>query len=102
MRLLRWRLLWEYAKDFLLYSMLITLLSYFIYFITGIGALTALIWFKLITSVAGIFMHQNRKSLELAFYMNHGIGKKQLMATTVGVDLLVWLVGIIVLVRSTI
>ncbi len=102
MRLLRWRLRWEYAKDFLFYSMLITLLSYFIYSMTGIGALTALIWFKLITSAGGIFMHQNRKAQELAFYMNHGIGKKDLMVTAVIGDLLLWIVGIVVLVKSAI
>ena len=94
------RLLLIYSKDFLFYSILITILSYFIYYNTGNSGLTIIIWFKIITSIIGIFVHQDRKSNELFFYMNNGLGKKELMTTTVGLDLGIWTVGMIALVRS--
>lgn len=99
MGLMKWKLLLVYARDYLFYATLITGLSYYVFFHTGIGALTILIWFKLLTSLLGVFVHQNRKSKELAFYLNNGLGKKQLMIITLALDLLFWIAGMITIVR---
>ncbi len=93
------RLLTIYARDFLFYATLITLLSYYIYFNTGISALNIIIWFKLITTTGGIFFHQKRKARELYFYMNNGLGKIELMMATALLDLLLWIIGMIVIVN---
>ena len=95
------KLLSIYSKDFLFYSILITFLSYYSYYIAGISALTAIIWFKIITSTIGIFIHQARRSKELFFYMNNGMGKIELMTMAVIVDFVIWLSGMIILVKST-
>ena len=95
------RLLSIYAKDFLVFALLLSLLSYFIYFITGNSALNIIFWFKIITTGIGIYVHQNRKAKELFFYMNNGLGKRQLMITAVAVDIGVWLLGMIILVNTS-
>ncbi|MCB0664684.1 MAG: hypothetical protein KDC80_02630 [Saprospiraceae bacterium] len=77
-----------------------SLLSYYTYYVTGLGFLTAIIWFKIITSAIGIFIHQERKSKEQFFYMNNGMGKKELMTLSVLVDFAIWLPGMIYLVKS--
>ena len=94
------RLLSIYAKDFLFYSTIITLLTYFIFFNTGIHALNIIIWFKIITSALGVFIHQKRKSKELYFYMNNGLGTRELMIATSVIDLLVWAIGLTILVNA--
>lgn len=94
------RLLLIYTKDFIPYAGLITLLSYFVYFNAGNSALTVLIWFKTITSIIGVYFHQSRKSKELFFYLNNGLGKKELLLMSIAFDLGIWLVGIIIVVKS--
>ena len=95
------KLLFIYAKDFLVFALLLSLLSYFIYFMAGNGVLNIIFWFKIITTAIGIYVHQNRKAKELFFYMNNGLGKRQLMITAVVVDLGIWLLGMIILVNTS-
>ena len=95
------KLLSLYAGDFLVFSLSMTLLSFYVYYATGVGFLTAIIWFKIMTSAVGILVHQERKSKELFFYMNNGLGKKELMIITVSVDFVIWLFGMICIVKST-
>ncbi|MEL6835106.1 MAG: hypothetical protein AAFP77_19060 [Bacteroidota bacterium] len=94
------RLLSIYGKDFLFYAALITLLTYFIFFNTGIHALNIIIWFKIITSALGAFIHQKRKAKELYFYMNNGLGKRELMVAAAAIDALVWGIGLAILVNA--
>ena len=94
------RLLSIYAKDFLFYAAVITLLTYYIYFITGIHALNIILWFKIITTALGVIIHQKRKAKELYFYMNNGLGKRELMSVAAAIDLLVWGIGLIAIVNA--
>jgi hypothetical protein len=96
---LKFQLLLLYARDFLVFSTLISLLTYYLYYRIGNGALTTLIWFKLITSIIGIVVHQGRKSKELFFYLNNGLGKKALMLAAAGGDFILWMIGIILLIN---
>lgn len=65
----------------------------------GIDALTILIWFKVITSIIGLSMHRNRKSKEIFFYMNSGLGEWQLMFFSLIADLVIWSIGIFLLLK---
>ena len=95
------KLLSIYSRDFLFYSILMSFLSYYSYYVSGLYFLTAIIWFKLTTTAIGIFIHQDRKAKELFFYMNNGLAKKELMTAAVIVDLGIWIFGMIVIVKWT-
>jgi hypothetical protein len=89
-----------YSRDFLTFSIIITLLTYSIYYTIGNTSLTAIFWFKLITILGGISIHQRRKSKELFFYMNNGLGKRELMISSAILDLGIWLFGIILMIKT--
>ena len=88
-----------YSKDYLVYSLLITLLSYYVYSNNGNKAVSITFWFKLITSTLGVIHHQRRKSDELYFYMNNRLGRKELLIATLTIDIGFWLIGMIILVK---
>lgn len=94
------RLILFYSRDYLVFSILITLLTYSIYYTIGNGSLTAIFWFKFITLLVGIIIHQQRKSKELFFYMNNGLGKKELMISSSILDLGIWFLGIILMIKA--
>jgi len=95
----KFQLLLLYARDFLVFSTLISLLTYYLYYRIGNGALTTLIWFKLLMSIIGIVVHQERKSKVLFFFMNNGLGKKTLMLSAAGGDFILWMIGITLLIK---
>ena len=89
-----------YARDFLLFSVCMSLISYYVYLKLGNFILTQVIWFKMITTALGIYAHQRRKSKEIFFYMNNGLGKRHLLATACILDMGFWLAGLIALINS--
>lgn len=93
------KLLFIYNRGYLLYAALMTLLSYYMYFSNGNSALMLVIWFKVITSGIGVFAYYKRKSQEVFFYLNNGFGKQELIAISWSLDLLLWLIGMVIIVR---
>ena len=86
-----------YSKDF--FSFLITLLTFGIFIQFGTSTITVLIWFKIITSLIGLIIHDKRKSKEIFFYMNIGVGKWGLIIYAVLVDLVLWISGFAVIIK---
>lgn len=89
------QLLYWYGRDFFVFAAFMTAATYTILTTAGMGALTALIWFKWISSGVGIVVHEYRNRHESAFYHNMGLGKITLMGLSLVVDFLVWLLGIV-------
>ena len=92
-------LLYLYARDYLLFALLITVATYVIYFARGNGVLAFIGWFKLATSILGLVVHTRRKQRELAFYLNNGLTPQQLVLTTATLDLLSWIGGLLLLIN---
>ena len=88
-----------YSKDFFVFSGIITLLSFILFIQLGTSSLTVLIWFKVVTNAVGIFVHHNRKQKEYFFYMNIGLGKRELISYAIISDLAIWIIGITILIK---
>ena len=95
------QLLFIYAREYLVYAGLISLLSYFIYFNTGNSALQIIIWFKLLATALGLYAHQKRKAREVFFFMNNGIGKRTLISQTAALDVGIWLLGFLLIIDTS-
>ena len=101
MKLKHLQLLLIYARDYLVYACLISLLSYYIYFNAGKSALQIIIWFKLLTTALGLYAHQKRKAREVFFFMNNGIGKRTLISQTAALDVGIWLLGFLLIIDTS-
>jgi len=88
-----------YSKDFLVFSMMITILSYFILIQSGTSSIGGLIWLKILTTLIGIIVHNKRKPKEIFFYMNNGLGEKELVIYTIIVDLVIWIFGLTMIIK---
>jgi len=88
-----------FAKGFLLFALILSLLSFLIFSLNGLKSLSLLFWFKIFTSFLGIFIHSNFKAKETFFYMNIGIGKKELILFSLFLDFIFWFVGIFILIK---
>ncbi|MFK8103438.1 MAG: hypothetical protein AB8G15_12975 [Saprospiraceae bacterium] len=93
------KLLLLYVRDYLIFTGIISFLSFYVFINMGIYALTALFWFKLATSFYGLYIHQKRKAKELFFYMNNGFGKQELLIYALIIDLVFCITGISILVN---
>lgn len=82
-----------YGKDYLLFAIAINGITYFFLNKIGMESLTGLIWFKLIASGVGVYVHQKRTWQHIFFYMNNGLGKGHLLLSTILMDMFVWLSG---------
>lgn len=97
----RFHLLILYAKDYWFYATIITVIVLYFTNKYGTGPLTVLIWFKLIATAIGIAVHQDRKTKEIHFYMNNGIGKPALITYTLLADMGFWILSMTLLIRFT-
>ncbi|MEM6321900.1 MAG: hypothetical protein AAF960_29845 [Bacteroidota bacterium] len=88
-----------YAKNYLIPSGIISLLTYSILIVQGTSTLSVLFWLKLITSPIFLVDHSRRKQQELFFYLNMGIGGRRLNGVAILIDYAIWLVGMITLIN---
>lgn len=91
------RLLYLFARGYWLVTGLISAAAVFIYYSKGSGALSMLIYFKLITSAVLMVSNFRRKFPEDVFYLNFGVSLRLLVACAVAVDLMGWIITMIVI-----
>ena len=99
MLLKKTRLLFLYSRDFQIFSLLLSFLTYAIFWQSGLSSSIIIIWLKIILSILGQFIHEKRKAKELFFYMNLGLGKRELLTFALILDLGLWLIGLILLIN---
>ncbi len=95
-------LLWLYARDFLLLSGIISLLSFYILALRGAAALTAVLWLKVIVAVIAILVHRGRKEREIFFYLNNRLSEGELAVGALALDFGSFVVGIIAILKVTV
>ncbi|MEO1627323.1 MAG: hypothetical protein AAFV25_19385 [Bacteroidota bacterium] len=83
-----------YAKGFLAISSVLSLLSFWLFYRIGLGALSELIWFKLISNSLLLFVHQRWRAKEIFFYLNVGVGRVGLLTVSFLADFVLWIIGI--------
>lgn len=88
-----------YSIDFLVFSGLITTLTFLLLIQLGTSTITILIWFKIITTIIGIIVHNKRKSKEYFFYMNIGLGKRELITYAITMDIVIWIIGFTIIIK---
>ncbi len=77
-----------------------TLLTYTIFLNVGLKSLAMIFWFKVLTSIMAIIINQKIMAKEIFFYMNIGIGKKELTIFALIIDFTIWVLGIIILIKN--
>ena len=102
MLLKKTRLLFLYSRDFQIFSLLLSFLTYAIFWKGGLSSLIFIIWLKIFLSILGLLIHEKRKAKELFFYMNLGLGRKQLLSFSLILDIGLWLTGLIILINLSI
>ena len=65
----------------------------------GTGVLTEVIWFKIFCSGLFIVRHIKRKQLEIPFFRNTGLWETPLWTGAIGIDLLTFMTGVIILIK---
>jgi len=76
-----------------------SLFTFLIFIGVGLKSITIIFWFKIITSTIGVIFHKNLKAKEIFFYMNIGIGKKELITFSLFLDFILWFIGLIILIK---
>ena len=83
-------LLYRFYLNFCLVSVIITLASMALLYQLGPGAAVIILWFKIITIVIFAWYINSYKRKEFYYYRNLGLSKSKLFACTLGFDLVVF------------
>jgi len=78
---------------------LISLAFLFVLPTAGLNKLTAFIWFKFAVSIATLLVHRKRKEREIFFYMNNGLGERDVLLFALLIDLGIWILGLTLLIN---
>lgn len=87
-----------YAKDFLIFGGVLSMISYMGWYYLGVKGLAALIWLKILGSLLGLYLHEKRRSKEIFFYLNNGLSKQPLLLFAGLLDIAVWIIGLVLLI----
>lgn len=87
---IRLKLYFLFAKDYLLPGLLMTLITWFLVFSNGPGAFRAALLLKTGSLLLGVFGLRQYKKAELFFFRNVGLSEHRLLAVTISTDLLIW------------
>ena len=90
------RLLFTFYKNFIAFSLVITLSGISIYWKYGLESFTALFWTKLITFGITYFVVHTSKYQEYFYYQNLGISRLLLWSVTLAFDFLLFIILIII------
>lgn len=87
-----------FYKSFAALSLFITACCLCILYTWGIGTLTELIWFKILTLIAIFYHFRSHKKAEFYYYKNIGISRSVLWfnAFTVDVGLFIFLISFVI------
>jgi hypothetical protein len=84
------RLYFTFYLSFFFATILLSLCCYYLLHVYGVKTLVPIVWFKLITfGIIMLYINQY-KSHEFYYYQNLGISKVKLWAFTIGFDLLLF------------
>ena len=89
-----------YARDYFRYAVVMSGITFYVFYELGLGALETIFWFKIITSAIGIWVHRNRKMPQIFFYLNNGLGPVPLISATLTFDMGIWIVGMRILLNG--
>lgn len=84
-----------YAKDFLIFGAVLSMISYTGWYYLGTKGLAAIIWLKILGSLLGLYIHEKKRSKEIFFYLNNGLSKWPLLRFAGLIDIAVWLTGLV-------
>jgi len=89
--MIKLRLLATFYKSFVFVSWAITLFCLLMIFIQGIGIITPLFWFKLVTLAIIVLFINSYKRNDFYYYKNLGLSKKILWISTLVFDLVLFI-----------
>jgi hypothetical protein len=88
-----------YARGYLFFAGIITVVACYLLLRNGTSALSALIWFKMMTSALGVWAQKERGKRELPFYRNQGLKLPALLGMPALLDGGVFVFGLTIVLK---
>ena len=93
------RLIGTFYKSYLIASSIITIICMYLIYENGVEAITALIWFKLITLAIIVYYINLYKKNEFYYYQSLGLSKLFLWISTLLIDLLIFIISLSIILQ---
>lgn len=90
-----------YARPYLWVALPITLMTWYFAWLRGPGAMTILLFLKVVVMILALLTLRRIRDKEIYFYLNLGYGEKRLLVVTAVVDFMVWALGTTITIMAT-